>query len=219
MLCSAAMILVGLTGGIATGKTTVANMLKRCGAVVIDADALAREVVRPGKPAWRAIVKAFGKTVLNPDRTINRQALGHIVFRSRTKLRLLERIIHPRVAQRQAQVTRQTARKIPHAVVIYDVPLLFEAGIDKRFDKIIVVTTDREQQITRLRARNGLTRAVALQRIRSQMPLSKKIQRADYVLDGTISKTALRRNVRRLYRTLRNFAQSSFPMHSPPSLC
>jgi dephospho-CoA kinase len=206
MLCSAAMILVGLTGGIATGKTTVANMLKRCGAVVIDADALAREVVQPGKPAWRAIVKAFGRNVLNPDRTINRHTLGHIVFRSRAKRRLLERIIHPRVARLQAQLTRQAARRTPNAVVIYDVPLLFETGIDKRFDKIIVVTADRKMQITRLRKRNGLTRAVALQRIRNQMPLTKKLLRADYVLDGTLSKNALRRNVGQLHRTLRTFA-------------
>jgi dephospho-CoA kinase len=206
MLCSAAMILVGLTGGIATGKTTVANMLKRCGAVVIDADALAREVVQPGKPAWCAIVRTFGRNVLNPDRTIDRHALGHIVFRSRAKLRLLERIIHPRVARLQAQLTRQAAKRTPDAVVIYDVPLLFETGIDKRFDKIIVVTADRKEQITRLRKRNGLTRAVALRRIRNQMSLSKKVQRADYVLDSTLSMNALRRNVRQLHRTLRTFA-------------
>jgi dephospho-CoA kinase len=206
MLCSAAMILVGLTGGIATGKTTVAKMLKRCGAAVIDADALAREVVLPDKPAWRAIVKTFGKKVLNPDQTVNRHALGHIVFQSRTKLRLLERIIHPRVARLQAHLTRQIARNSPTAVVIYDVPLLFEAGINKRFDKTIVVTADRKTQITRLRKRNGLSRAVALQRIRHQMPLSKKVQLADYVLDGTLSKSALRRNVRQLHRTLRTFA-------------
>jgi dephospho-CoA kinase len=200
------MILVGLTGGIATGKTTVANMFMRCGAVVIDADALAREVVRPGKPAWREIVKTFGRNVLNPDGSINRQTLGHIVFGSRVKLRLLERIIHPRVARLQAQLTRQAARKTPDAVVIYDVPLLFEAGIDKRFDKTIVVTADRKKQIARLRTRNGLTRAVALQRIRSQMPLSKKARKADYLLDGSLSKSVLRRAVRQLYRTLRALA-------------
>jgi dephospho-CoA kinase len=200
------MILVGLTGGIATGKTTVANMFMRCGAVVIDADALAREVVRPGKPAWREIVNTFGRNVLNPDGSINRQTLGHIAFGSRVKLRLLERIIHPRVARLQAQLTRQAARKTPDAVVIYDVPLLFEAGIDKRFDKTIVVTADRKKQIARLRTRNGLTRAVALQRIRSQMPLSKKARKADYLLDGSLSKSVLRRTVRQLYRTLRALA-------------
>lgn len=206
MLCSAAMILVGLTGGIATGKTTVANMFKRCGAVVIDADALAREVVQPGKPAWRAIVNTFGRSALNPDRTINRQVLGRIVFSNRAKLRLLERIVHPPVARLQAQLTRQAARKFPGAVVIYDVPLLFEAGIDKRFDKTIVVTADRKEQVARLRTRNGLTRAAALQRIRSQLSLSKKARKADYVLNGALPKSVLRRNIRQLYQTLRTFA-------------
>ena len=89
MLCSAPMILVGLTGGVATGKSTIAKMFKRCGAIVIDADQLAREVVEPGKPAWRAIVRTFGKTILNPDRTLNRHALAAIVSANRTKLRHL----------------------------------------------------------------------------------------------------------------------------------
>jgi dephospho-CoA kinase len=196
------MILVGLTGGIATGKSTVAKMFKQRGAVVIDADALAREVVRPGKPAWRAILNTFGRNVLNPDRTVNRHALGHIVFQSRTKLRVLERIIHPRVAREQARLTKAIARKHPKAVVIYEVPLLFEADVDKRVDQTIVVTANRETQFSRLKKRNGLSRTEAIRRIRSQMPLSKKVQLADYVLDGALSKSALRRNVRQLYRTL-----------------
>jgi dephospho-CoA kinase len=185
------MIVVGLTGGVATGKSTVAAMLKRCGAIVVDADELARDVVAPGKPAWREIVKKFGHDTLNADRSINRQALGAIVFRNRAKRRQLERIIHPRVAQEQLRLTRAAAKKNPHAVVIYDVPLLFEAGIDKRVDKTIVVTADRETQIARLRKRNGLTRAEALRRIKSQMPLAIKVVRADYVLDGTMKKHLL----------------------------
>ena len=206
MLCSTPMILVGLTGGVATGKSTVAKMFKQCGAVVIDADELVRDAVRPGKPAWRAIVKTFGKTVLTPDRTLNRQTLGAIVFGNRTKLRLLERIIHPRVAREQARLTRQAAQNDPKAVVIYDVPLLFEVGIDKRVDTIIVVTADRETQIARLKKRNGLSRAEALRRIRSQMPLVKKIQRADHVLHGTLSRTSLRRQVGQLVKALRLLA-------------
>ncbi len=143
MISSPAMLLVGLTGGIATGKSTVAKMLKQCGAVIIDADRLAREVVEPAKPAWRAIVKTFGRTVLNSNRTVNRHALGYIVFRNRAKLRQLERIIHPRVAQLQAQLTRQAARKNPKAVVVYDVPLLFEIGVDKRVDQISQIDIER----------------------------------------------------------------------------
>ncbi|HZC80140.1 MAG TPA: dephospho-CoA kinase [Nitrospiraceae bacterium] len=200
------MMLVGLTGGVATGKSTVAKMFKQCGAVVIDADELAREVVRPGKPAWRAIVNTFGKTVLTADRTIDRQALGAIVFGNRAKLRLLEQIIHPRVAREQARLTQQAARDDPKAVVIYDVPLLFEVGIDKRVDTIIVVTAGRETQIARLKKRNGLSRAEAIRRIRSQMPLAKKIQRADHVLHGALSRPLLRRQVGRLLKGLRVLA-------------
>ena len=206
MLCSAPMIVVGLTGGVATGKSTVAKMFKQCGAVVIDADELARDVVKPGRPAWHAIVNTFGKTVLTPDRTINRQALGAIVFGNRVKLRRLERIVHPRVARQRARLTRQAARNDPKAVVIYDVPLLFEVGIDKRVDKIIVVTADHETQIARLKKRNGLSRAEALRRIRSQMPLAMKIQRTDHVIHGTLSRTSLRRQVVRLLKSLRLLA-------------
>jgi dephospho-CoA kinase len=196
------MILVGLTGGVATGKSTVAKMFKQYGAVVIDADELVREVVTPGKPAWREIVKTFGKAILNPDHTLNRRELGAVVFRNRTKLRQLERIIHPRVAREQARLTKQAAQNDPHAVVIYDVPLLFEVGIDKRVDKIIVVTADRETQIARLKQRNGLSRDEATRRIRSQMPLAKKIQRADHVLNGTFPRLSLRKQVGQLFCSL-----------------
>jgi dephospho-CoA kinase len=200
------MILVGLTGGVATGKSTVANMFARCGAHVIDADILAHGVIEPGKPAWRAIVKAFGKGILNPDRTLNRQALGSLVFRNQSRLRRLERIIHPPVAREQARLTRQAARKDPKAVVIYDVPLLFEAGIDTRVDKIIVVTADRDTQITRLKKRNGFIRADAIRRIRSQLPLRQKAAAADYLLDGTLPRPRLLRLVKRLFRELQALA-------------
>lgn len=196
------MILVGLTGGVATGKSTVAKMFKQCGAAVINADLLARQVVEPGKPAWRAIVKLFGKTVLNQDRSLDRQALGSIIFHNPKKRRQLERIIHPRVAREQARLTKAITRKDPNAVVIYEVPLLFEAGVDKRVDKIIVVTADRNIQIARLKKRNGLSRAEAIRRIRSQMPLAKKTQQADHLLNGTLPRPSLRRQVGQLFRSL-----------------
>lgn len=200
------MILVGLTGGVATGKSTVAKMFKQCGAVVIDADKLAHDIVKPGKPAWREIVKTFGKTIINPDHTLNRRELGSLVFRNRAKLRRLEHIIHPRVAREQARLTKQAAKKDSHAVVIYDVPLLFEADIDKRVDRTIVVTADRDTQIARLKKRNGFSRADAIRRIRSQMPLAKKIERADYTLNGTLSRLSLRRQVSQLFKRLRLLA-------------
>ena len=197
------MILVGLTGGIATGKSTVASIFRRFGATVIDADQLAREVVRPGKPAWREIVKSFGKRVLLPDRTIDRPALGSIVFHNRRKLRRLEQIIHPRVAREQQRRARDIARRTPDALIIYEVPLLFEAGVNTRVDKIIVVTADRGTQVARLKRRNGLTRREAIQRISSQMPLAEKARRADIVLDGTKSKSSLSREIRRVVQDLR----------------
>jgi len=200
------MILVGLTGGVATGKSTVANMFKKCGAPAIDADLLARQVVEPGKPAWRAIVKLFGKTILNPDRSLDRQALGSVVFRNPKKRQQLERIIHPRVAREQRRLVRRIIKRKPHTVVIYEVPLLFEACVDKRVDKIIVVTADRETQIARLRKRNGLSRAEALRRISSQMPLAKKRRRADYVLDGTTPRKTLAKQVSHLFRQLQTLS-------------
>ena len=197
------MIVVGLTGGIATGKSTVAKMFKRYGAIVIDADQLAREVVRPGKPAWREIVKLFGDDVLNPDKSLNRHALGAIVFRDRRKLRRLERIIHPRVAREQQLLVRRIGRNSPDAVVLYEVPLLFESGAHTRVDKIIVVTADRDTQVARLEWRNGLTRTEALRRIKHQMPLAQKVRRADIVLDGTRDKAQMKDEVRRLIHSFR----------------
>ncbi|MBA5865243.1 MAG: dephospho-CoA kinase [Nitrospira sp. CR1.3] len=200
------MLLVGLTGGLATGKTTVARMFKQCGGILIDADELAREVVRPDTPAWREIVKTFGTSILNPDQTLDRHKLGVLVFRHPAKRRALERIIHPRVARLQARLTRDAAKRNPRSVVVYEVPLLFEAGVDKRVDHIVVVAADRNTQIARLKRRNRLTRAESLRRIRSQLPLNRKIARADIVLDGTWSRPALRAEVRKLYRAFQRLA-------------
>jgi dephospho-CoA kinase len=197
------MIVVGLTGGIATGKSTVARLFKKCGATILDADQLARQVVERGKPAWREIVKQYGRDILAPDETIDRRALGALVFQNRRALRLLERIIHPRVAREQRRLTRQVAERDPDAIVIYEVPLLYEAGVDKRVDAVIVVTADRETQIARLRQRDGLTRRQALRRIHNQMPLERKARLADVVLDGTRPTSQLRNEVCRLMRTFR----------------
>jgi dephospho-CoA kinase len=194
-------------------------MFKRCGAVVIDADLLARDIVKPDKPAWREILRQFGPSILNADRTVNRQALGRIVFRNPTKRRRLERIIHPRVAREQIRLAKHAARKDPAVVVIYDVPLLFEAGIDKRVDKIVVVTAGRATQIARLRRRNGLSTAEALRRIKSQWPLAEKVARAHYVVDGTVSRNVLLKQIRRLCQELRAVSQKSTFVHSPRSMC
>ena len=201
------MLLVGLTGGVATGKSTVARMFQQCGAAIIDADALARDVVQPGKPAWRDIIGRYGTRVLRPDRTLNRHALAEVVFGHRRELAALNAIVHPRVAKEQRRLVREIARKDPEALVVYDVPLLFEAGVDARVDRILVVTADRPTQIKRLQQRNGLTRAEALRRIRSQTPLSEKCKRADDILDGTLARARLQRLVKRLYSELIELAK------------
>jgi dephospho-CoA kinase len=200
------MILVGLTGGLATGKSAVARLFQDCGAVVLDADVLARQLVEPGKPAWRDIVRAFGKQVLSPDRSLDRHALAKIVFRNRAKLKKLNAIVHPRVAREQTRLTREIARKDPDAVILYDAPVLIEAGAHKRMDKIVVVSADQETQIKRLRNRNHLSRTEALRRVQSQLPLAQKVKLADYVIDGTLSFEQTKNEVQRIYDELQQRA-------------
>lgn len=200
------MILVGLTGGLATGKSAVARLFQDCGAIVLDADVLARQLVEPGKPAWRDIVRAFGKQVLSPDRSLDRHALAKIVFRNRAKLKKLNAIVHPRVAREQTRLTREIARKDPDAVILYDAPVLIEAGAHKRMGKIVVVSADQETQIKRLRNRNHLSRTEALRRIRSQLPLAQKVKLADYVIDGTLSFEQTKNEVQRIYAELQQRA-------------
>ena len=200
------MILVGLTGGVACGKSSVARLFQDCGAILIDADILARAVVEPGKPALKAIVAAFGKKILSPDGTLNRETLGKIVFASPAKLKKLSAIVHPRVAREQARMAREIAAQEPQAVVIYDAPVLIEAGAHKRMDKIVVVSADEQTQIKRLRNRNHLSKTAARRRIKSQLPLTKKIALADYVIDGTLSYEQTKHEMERIYEELKKLA-------------
>ena len=194
------MILIGITGGLASGKSTVAGLFQECGAFVIQADQLARTVVAPGKTAWKEIVKTFGARALQADRTLDRVALAKLVFHHPRKLSALNRIVHPRVAREQVRQTNAIARQHPHAVIIYDAALLIEAQAHKRMDRIIVVTANQAIQVHRARQRDGLTRKEALGRIRGQLPLRTKRRFADYVLNGTLPVTRLRPQVRQLYQ-------------------
>lgn len=200
------MILVGLTGGVACGKSSVARLFQDCGAVLIDADVLARTVVERGKPALKDIARTFGKKALQPDGTLNRAALAKIVFSSPAKLKKLNAIVHPRVAREQTKLTRSIEAQEPQAVVIYDAPVLIEAGAHKRMDKMIVVSADEKTQIKRLHNRNHLSRAEALRRIKIQLPLAKKIALADYVVDGTLSYEQTKHEVERIYEELKKLA-------------
>jgi len=207
------MVVVGLTGGLASGKTTVAGLFKSLGARIIDADQLARIVVEPGKPAWRDILREFGPQVLASDKTLNRQTLANIVFGSPKKLQLLQKIIHPRVAREQAKQAKIIKKRFPHAVIIYDAALLLEAGAQHRMDHVIVVTADRTTQLTRACRRDGFSKTEALRRIKQQMPLRQKLEYADAILDGTWPRSRLRRAVQSLYRTYANEARQRQPRY------
>jgi len=178
-------MIVGLTGGIATGKSLVSGEMERLGARVIDADVIAREIVEPGKPAYDEIVEEFGEGILGPSRSLDRKALGDIVFRDREALGKLNRITHPRIRQR---IREEIAKAREDEIVVVDIALLIETGFIDEVDKVIVVAAVEERQIERMLKRNGLTRQQALQRLSCQLPVKEKLEYADYVIEnnGTI---------------------------------
>lgn len=179
------MLLIGLTGGIATGKSLVSKTLKELGAYIIDADKISREVVEPYTPAWTEIVEFFGRDVLNNDGKINRKKLGEIVFNDPVKKKRLEEIVHPVVIEEENRRIEEYKKINPDAIVVIDAALLIEAGGHLRVDKLIVVYSDRETQLKRLCERDGLSRGDAEKRIDSQMPLNEKIKIADFVIDNS----------------------------------
>jgi len=201
------MIVVGLTGGLASGKTTVARLFQQCGAELIDADQVARTVVQPGRAAWKDIVAAFGKEMLHDDRTLNREALAAKVFRHPRKLKLLTNIMHPRVAREQARITKAITKQHPDAVIIYEAALLIEANAYQRMDRVIVVTSDQRTQIARACERDGMSRREALARIRGQLPMRDKKRFADILIDGTLPLAQLHNLVHQLYGDLLAQAQ------------
>ncbi len=179
------MIVAGLTGGIASGKSTVAEILRKAGAVIIDADRIARQVVAPGLPAWREIRDLFGDGILQPDGAIDRAALGAIVFNDAPLRRRLEAIVHPRVGAEIAAQMQRAAQEQPDAVVIMDIPLLFETDRTQGLAEIIVVFTPESIQRQRLMARDHLSPEAAEARIRSQMPMAEKVRRATLTIDNS----------------------------------
>ena len=197
-------LVVGLTGGIASGKTTVLAEFAHCGAAIVDADEIGREVARPGNAAFGKIVRAFGKEVLSREGTIDRKALAGIVFADPGKRRMLERIMHPEIkAAIKRSVAKITKDESPGVVVI-DVPLLFETGFDRYVDKTITVWVPEGVQLKRLRSRDGLGREEAMQRMRSQWPMDKKKENADFVIDNTRSKRGVAGQVKSLWQVLTN---------------
>lgn len=185
------MLNVGLTGGIACGKSTVAQMFIKHGARLIDFDKLAHEVQEPENPAWREIVDFFGADILQPDRKIDRAKMATIVFNHPEKLKKLNEFVHPRVYDIWRQRRLEIEAQDPHAIFLADVPLLFEGQMQSLFDLTILVKIGREEQIKRLMLRNALNREDARLRLQNQMPIDDKISLADIVIDnqGAISET------------------------------
>jgi dephospho-CoA kinase len=196
-------LLVGLTGGIATGKSTVSAMFRALGCVIIDADLLAREVVEPGEPALADIVRDFGSGILTSDGRLDRQALGAVVFGDAARRQRLEAITHPRIRERFARRLESLADERFDGIVIFDAAVIVESGNWKTMDRLVVVVADDATQIARLQARDGISREEALRRIGSQMPLSEKAKLAHYVIDNSGDRAATEAQVRNVYAALR----------------
>ncbi|MFA5181142.1 MAG: dephospho-CoA kinase [Syntrophales bacterium] len=196
------MLNVGLTGGIASGKSTVAAMLVAKGAFHIDFDVLAHGVEEPDKPAWRAIIDAFGTEILNEDGTINRDGLGAIVFADENKMAQLNAIVHPAVLTAWHRQLEGIKEEKENAIVLSDVPLLIEAGMQQMVDVVLLVYVSPEVQLRRLMSRNGYTRKEAISRLRSQMPIHEKLPLADLIVNNEGSRDETEQQVAALWQEL-----------------
>lgn len=195
-------LLVGLTGGIATGKSTVTAMLASPSVRVVDADALAREVVEPGTPALAQIVAEFGREVLQAEGRLDRARLGEIVFPDPVKRKRLEAITHPAIRARFEKIMADLERAGWDGILIWDAALLVESGGNKKMDRLVVVTTDAATQLRRLMGRDGVSEEAARARTASQMPLAVKARYADYVIDNSGTPQQTEARVREVYRAL-----------------
>jgi dephospho-CoA kinase len=195
-------LLVGLTGGIATGKSTVTAMLASPSVRVVDADALAREVVEPGTPALAQIVAEFGREVLQAEGRLDRARLGEIVFPDPVKRKRLEAITHPAIRARFEKIIADLERAGWDGILIWDAALLVESGGNKKMDRLVVVTTDAATQLRRLMGRDGVSEEAARVRTASQMPLAVKARYADYVIDNSGTPQQTEARVREVYRAL-----------------
>ena len=180
-----------LTGGIASGKSTVSRMFRELGAYLIDADIVARQIVEPGKPAWKEIVEHFGQAILRDNQEINRKQLGSIIFHQPEKRQILNQITHPQVIQEIHEQERVFRKVHPDAVVLIDVPLLIEAAMHHSYKHIVLVYVPEAIQLQRLMKRDHISKDEALTKIRSQMPLSEKLHYATHIIrnDETLDKT------------------------------
>ena len=197
------MQVIGLTGGIATGKSTVSAILKKAGAEIIDADRIAREVVKKGLPAYREIVENFGETVLLSNGEINRSVLGDLIFNDPRKKQLLNRIVHPHVRRETNRQLKDMENSSPDTIAVLDIPLLFEAEMHKDLSEVIVVYAPEHIQIKRLMKRDNISEADAVARVRSQMPIEEKKNRATIVIDNSGTMEDTRKRTLEIFKTLK----------------
>lgn len=196
------MLIVGLTGGIASGKSSAARIFTKLGVRVVDSDVLARTVVEPGRPALTEIRKRYGADVINADGTLSREKLRDIVFRDAHALADLNAIVHPAVYAEMAREMEAYRKDPGDTILMLDIPLLYESGGEKLVDRVVVVWIDRETQIERLMGRDGFSRGAAINRIETQMDLDEKRRRADFVIDNSGSFEDLERRVGTVYEEL-----------------
>ncbi len=200
------MKIIGVTGSLGTGKTTVCGILKKLGAVVLDADMIAHEAISRRGEAYKRIVKIFGRGVLNKGKEIDRRQLGGIVFNDRNALKRLCAVIHPVVIRKIRNRIKQITTESPDAVVVLDVPLLVESGMLDMVDNLVVVKSGRMQQIRRCQKSTGLGRGAILARIRSQMPITEKIRFADFVIDNSGELKQTKRKVKSVWEQIQQQA-------------
>jgi dephospho-CoA kinase len=198
------VLIIGLTGGIVSGKSTVARMFKDLGAKIVDADKLGHKVILPQGAAWKRIIKIFGKDILQKDQTINREKLGKIVFANQNLLKKLNKITHPEIIKlikKKISLAKDNSKE-EKKILIIDAALIYETKIDRLMDKIIVVYLDEEEQLKRLIKRNNLSEKEALQKIKSQIPLKEKIEIADYVIDNSNSLDKTKEQVETIWQEI-----------------
>jgi len=199
-------LLVGLTGGMGSGKSTVARMFQEFGAHIIDADEICRVLVEPEQPAWQEIVKTFGKDILLKDGTLDRAKLADIIFNDSSQKKVLEAILHPKVFEEELSLFKEITKKDPDALVIIDAALLIESENYRKVNKVVVVASDEETQIRRILDESQLFREDIQQRIRNQMDLKEKVKFADYVLENNAGLADLKSQVEALFKDLKSLA-------------
>jgi dephospho-CoA kinase len=204
---------VGLTGGVACGKSTVADMFAKLGAKIVDADAIAHELYRPGEAVYQELVKHFGQEIIKVSGDLDRARLASIVFDG-GRVEELNKIVHPAVIKRQEQWMREVGETDPYAVAMVEAALIFEAGVKERFDKIIVVTCKPAQKISRFAQRTGMPEALARadveRRNKAQISDEEKARRADYVIDNSASQDETSHQVQRIYAELQVLSKRLF---------